>query len=457
MPNDIFNTKEILPDQESVYQALKSDTLNRVDLACYLFEMINTPSFEISSIAIDGQWGSGKTFFVQMLKMLIDSYAKNSDLKKEYSESIIQLTKQKYANKEMESIICPIYYDSWLNDSMAEPVLSLLHTICKQTNTATRFAPKIEKITKSLCNSTVNFFLKAFSIYAQAPDLVKIKDALCQAFSSESPFSSVIDTEQLQLDIKELLEKIVKKINKPLVIFIDELDRCKPSYAIKLLEAIKHYFFNDKILFVFSVNLSELQHSVRCIYGQDFDATRYLDRFFNVRFNLPSPVVRTYLERQYNQNKLKGVSLEITEYLASEYNLQLREICKFGAQISLITKSISFQEYDYYDSTKTFISLIFVPIALCLKFVDLDQYRLFISGNGQEILKKLSSTHFVKYYCSLYLGEKTIPDNLIYSTLFTAYRLLFTPKNENVKRRLGKCEFYPNCGEFFLRKVGFFS
>lgn len=457
MPNDIFQTKELLPEPENIYQAFKTDSVNRVDLVFDLFEMINTPSFEISSIAIDGQWGSGKTFFIQMLMMLIESKANKKDLKDEYKDFVLQI-ERKYNTRETECLITPVYYDSWQNDSMSEPVLSLLYTICKQTNTAAKFAPKIEKITKSLTNSTVNFFLKVFSAYAQAPDLTKLKDALCKAFSSDSPFSSVIDTEELSKDIRGLLKEIITKNEKPLVVFIDELDRCRPSFAIKLLESNKHYFYSDNILFVFSVNLSELQHSIKCIYGQQFDATRYLDRFFNVRFNLPSVDVRTYLEREYENNKLRGLSLEITEYLSAEYKLQLREICKFGAQISLITKSIYSQEYDSYESAKNFISLIFVPIALCLKFVDLEQYKLFMTGNGQEVLKKLSSTRFIKHFCSLYLGKQgAIPENLIYQTLITAYNLLFTPADVNVERRLGKCDFYPNCGELFLRKVGFFS
>ena len=50
----------------------------------------------------------------------------------------------------------------------------------------------------------------------------------------------------------------LKKGNR-LIIMVDELDRCKPSYAVKLLERIKHYFTNDRITFVFSVNTYELE------------------------------------------------------------------------------------------------------------------------------------------------------------------------------------------------------
>lgn len=64
------------------------------------------------------------------------------------------------------------------------------------------------------------------------------------------------------------------------MIFVDELDRCKPSFAVQLLERIKHYFGHEKITFVFSVNVSELQYTIKKFYGADFNGTRYLDNFF---------------------------------------------------------------------------------------------------------------------------------------------------------------------------------
>lgn len=258
------------------------------------------------------------------------------------------------------------------------------------------------------------------------------------------------------------MNEIVK--DKSLVIFIDELDRCKPPFAIKLLESIKHYFYNEKILFVFSLNLDELQHSVKCVYGQNFDACRYLDRFFNVRFNLPPIDVEAYLRNESLNNKkdessisnIKGYVLEITASLACEYKLQLREICKFRAQVSLITKNINFDICDSCEAAVKFIKLIFAPIALCLKFVDLNQYSIFMSGNGQEILKKLFTSNYIKDYCSLYLGiPKNSSDDKFCSTLIDSYNLLFNQEAKNI--RIGSCEFDVHCGERFFKIVGFFS
>ena len=72
-----------------------------------------------------------------------------------------------------------------------------------------------------------------------------------------------------------------------LFILIDELDRCRPTYAIKLLERVKHMFETDQVVFVIATDTSQLKHSIRATYGGEFDAQTYLQRFFDrtFRFN----------------------------------------------------------------------------------------------------------------------------------------------------------------------------
>ena len=70
---------------------------------------------------------------------------------------------------------------------------------------------------------------------------------------------------------------------------IDELDRCRPPYAVELLEVAKHLFSVDYIVFVLAVNRPELAHSIRDLYGSGFDAAGYLRRFFDIDFRLPDP------------------------------------------------------------------------------------------------------------------------------------------------------------------------
>lgn len=95
--------------------------------------------------------------------------------------------------------------------------------------------------------------------------------------------------------------------DKPLVICVDELDRCRPTYAIEFLEATKHIFEVDGVIFILAVNLSELANSVSALYGSDFDAGRYLRRFIDRPFNLPSGDRSRFLQSLLESTQLTEV------------------------------------------------------------------------------------------------------------------------------------------------------
>ena len=76
---------------------------------------------------------------------------------------------------------------------------------------------------------------------------------------------------------------------RPLFCMIDELDRCRPSYAVELLEVAKHVFSVDRIVFVLAINRSQLVHAVKALYGAEFDADGYLHRFFDLDYRLLTP------------------------------------------------------------------------------------------------------------------------------------------------------------------------
>ena len=94
---------------------------------------------------------------------------------------------------------------------------------------------------------------------------------------------------------RENLERTVALLAKhgvvgaPLAVFVDELDRCRPDFAIKLLEVIKHLFDVPGVCFVVSINTLQLSESIRAVYGGGFDASHYLHRFFDLTYQLPAP------------------------------------------------------------------------------------------------------------------------------------------------------------------------
>lgn len=97
---------------------------------------------------------------------------------------------------------------------------------------------------------------------------------------------------------------------RPLVIVIDELDRCRPTYAVRVLECIKHFFAVPGVMFVFAVDSTQLSHAVRSQYGQSMDAVGYLRRFFDLELSLPEPTESQFSLAQFERFGLEKVFAE---------------------------------------------------------------------------------------------------------------------------------------------------
>ena len=117
----------------------------------------------------------------------------------------------------------------------------------------------------------------------------KLSKAVEETLKSHASTKKAIQIfkERLALLIEHLLK--VPGVQLPVCVFIDELDCCRPDYAIRLLEGIKHLFGVPGLHFVVATNLTELAHSVRAVYGSGFSAERYLKRFFDMEYSLPEP------------------------------------------------------------------------------------------------------------------------------------------------------------------------
>ncbi len=98
----------------------------------------------------------------------------------------------------------------------------------------------------------------------------------------------------------------MSKDGKPLVVVIDELDRCRPSYAVELLEVAKHFFSVDHVVFVLALDRSQLAHSVKVLYGEGFAAEGYLGRFFDADLRLPTPDRTKFFKSLLEATGIKG-------------------------------------------------------------------------------------------------------------------------------------------------------
>lgn len=78
---------------------------------------------------------------------------------------------------------------------------------------------------------------------------------------------------------------------RKIVFIVDELDRCRPDYALSLLEIIKHFFAVSNVHFVLGVNLKALENSVKARYGSEIDAGKYLQKFVMLTMSIPKGLI----------------------------------------------------------------------------------------------------------------------------------------------------------------------
>lgn len=99
------------------------------------------------------------------------------------------------------------------------------------------------------------------------------------------------------------------EVRLPFFILVDELDRCRPTYSVEMLERIKHLFDVPGMVFVLATNTDQLAHAVQAVYGQSFDGRHYLERFFNRTYKLTNPVRTQIVEYLWQVNGIDETAL----------------------------------------------------------------------------------------------------------------------------------------------------
>lgn len=309
--------------------------------------------------------GCRENFFVKQVKLILDCHNPHIG---EINPQVIKIVRElikRIANKELElTPFVTVYYDAWLNDNDDDPILSLIYSILKHTDSDFNFTEShnIWGVVSSIFDA-----ISGKQILSSLSGL-RGKDLL-ESLRSKKEFDSLVT---------EFLCSLLPEKGNRLIVFIDELDRCRPEYAVRLLERIKHYFLDDRITFVFSVNMGELQHAIKHHYGNDFDACRYLDRFFDLRLDLP-PANYEYFYCQIGMNSnyfYESVCRAVTE----QYKFSLRETAKFFRLAKTAAHKATHDSwYNSFDNASMLFSYI-VPLVIGIKFDSQSKYMSFING-----------------------------------------------------------------------------
>jgi hypothetical protein len=362
------------PTTENAIEMFRTDAIGRNKEIFRFLELIDCIGYGCA-IALNGEWGSGKTFFVKQVKLILDCNNPHSDMDEEIRNATIEAANGTFTalNKTYQSqeSYATVYYDAWANDNADDPILSLVYTAIKNNHKGITLDNK-KNIKAIIC---------AIADVATGLEISKLKEQV----EGTDFFESLKKADDVQQMVKKFIHELIIERANRLIIFIDELDRCKPEYAIKLLECIKHYFEDERVIFVFSVNLLQLQHTIKGYYGSDFDATRYIDKFFDLRISLPEIDYDSYIRYRFqdihsSENRFYMLSVVVIKH----FRLSIREIERF-MRLVRITHNLKWNDSHALDIAKCYI----IPFIIGLSMTDIEASRRFLNGVDSGVLCEL--------------------------------------------------------------------
>lgn len=285
-------------------------------------------------LAINSQWGTGKTSFLKMW----NQYLINQGYK-------------------------TIFFNAWENDYVEDPFIAFVDEIRESINDENKvrgFMEKAKDVSLALFKQSPKMASKVIKNKTgfDSEEIIS-DDGLAQIVSEkiDNYNKNKKSVNKFKKELEKIASKEFEENKKPMVIFVDELDRCRPDYAINLLERIKHFFNAQNIIFILGIDKEALSNSIRVIYGEQTDISGYLTRFIDLEYKLKESNKGQYvkyllnkyefdkifekrkfsnvLEIEYKYNSFSKVVIQV----AIGFKLSLRDIEKFVVEVYMILKA----------------------------------------------------------------------------------------------------------------------
>jgi hypothetical protein len=293
-------------------------------------------------IALDGGWGSGKSHF---LKLWTGAH-----------------------EKELGGKAKIIYFDAFEHDYLDDPLISLVARLITKEAEITWGNKAVKAIKKAaLPLAKLGLRIGAAAATAGATEVVgPIADAVVTK-TGEATQASIDafwkrETSRIAAmqQFRDALTSLTKdgESGQKIVFIIDELDRCRPDYALTLLEIVKHFFAVPNVHFVLGANVAALENSVRARYGSEIRAREYLMKFIHLRLTFPidrdhqgnGPWAR-YFDATYKQMGLGTNSVQSLRdnlsIINSSTQVSLRDIQRALSRLALFPKEFETFNFAY--------------------------------------------------------------------------------------------------------------
>ena len=301
-------------------------------------------------IAIDAAWGTGKTTFIKMWTK--------------------QLSNQSFPVVE---------FNAWKNDYSDNAMVALAVELTKELQNCGFQSDIVEELKKGVVEIFQNSIVAGVKLATSG--ILDISPLLNGNHKSNKELQNYIAScellENFIKNLKNYADGLKKEKERPLVVVIDELDRCRPLYAIELLEAAKHLFSVDNVIFILAVNRRELGHSIKAIYGNEFDSQEYLRRFIDVNIPLPAVDRKNYIfelmdpktEDNFRRGRYTKKALDLILKVFGSPDISLRNVAHYMYRLNLLSNTMALE--------------LFAPtvVALLARETDSENYSSFNFGD----------------------------------------------------------------------------
>ena len=282
-------------------------------------------------IALDGRWGSGKTTFTQqwagLLRQRGHAVMEFDAFEHDYQEdALVALAGELYARSA----------------GKAEGLSKLRASFLKSAAGLTKALPSLST------RLAVNLVTQGTLPSAVVSKLTEVMEKKTESYIEER-IKQAKATKEAVWEFRKHLSALATALASskgPCVFIIDELDRCKPTFALNLLERIKHLFSVRGMCFVLVAHLPQLARMVEKEYGGD-TGREYLEKFYDLRVTLPVPNLERR-NKQYLKHLWRSMGLvadepelisNVTEglcALAGAYQLPLRTLEQVARNVALV-------------------------------------------------------------------------------------------------------------------------
>lgn len=331
---------------------------NRDDAARRLNQIVSGQEQPLT-ICLNGEWGSGKTYF---LTRFVENYNSGTPVGR------------------------AVYFNAWEDDFLENPLLAIVSQLKKVApdEIAIKLLESVRRaalpcFTKIGLSIAKQFVKNKLGVDAESVEVDDLRTDLESVYRQYDELC--LSRETLRTQLKNFAEEVWTKTGKPLLFVVDELDRCRPTFAIELLERIKHLFCVPHMVFIIGADVGQLEKSIKAVYG-DIDSHDYLHRFFDVEFRLPQADKGEFVHWLWESHQLesslrsRGVSLgsqrafiNIFERLIKYRNISLRQIEQCVRTFAFLAMSNNNSSCDW--------SLL-AAVAVVLKVTDRPTYLRFV-------------------------------------------------------------------------------